>query len=167
MLHRRVKIGLFIVLVIIFIVVLLSLALSNSTELEEFIAQSIIKENLAETKGSASLTGSIVARLSNVRIYEGPRTPLRVWKYTGNDLTKDKTEIFRIAIGEDRSKWPPYVFEFDIKRTTPLLATARILTVYDRGITPTSRGGHADTWTLVNILGNWLIVRKGSEVYWD
>jgi hypothetical protein len=167
MLRRRVKIGFLSVLTILFLTILVSLVLSNNIKLEEFVAQSIIDENVAEVDDPTSLTGSVIVHLSNAVVYEGPSIPLRTWKYMQTNLVEENTAIYQTATGPDRSKWPPLTFEFDVKYFTPLFARIRIFTLYDQGITPTSRGGHADTWTLVNVLGNWLIVNKQSGEYWD
>ena len=141
--------------------------LSNDIKLEEYVAQSIIQENVAEINDPSSVTGSVIVRLSNAVVYEGPSIPLRAWRYVQNNLVEEDTAIYQFATGPERTKWPPLTFEFDVRYITPLIARVRLFTLYDRGILPTSRGGHADTWILVNLLGNWLIVNKQSGEYWD
>jgi hypothetical protein len=167
MLRRRIKIGFLSALAILFSVVLLSLILSNDAKLDEFITNALIRENVTGVNDPAALFQSVIIRLSNVKAYEGPRTALKAWRYTSDGLTSEDSEIFLIATGTDRSHWPPYTIEFDVKYMTPLIAIVQIATLYDQGILPTSRGGHADTWVLVNFLGNWLIVDKRSGEYWD
>jgi hypothetical protein len=167
MFRRRLVIGLLWALTIFVLVISLSLALSSDAKLEEYVAQSIIQENVAEQNDPTSLTGSVIVRLSNVVVYEGPSIPLRAWQYVHDNLVAEDTEIYQIAAGSERSKWPPLTFEFDVRYYTPLVARIRLFTLYNQGILPTSRGGHADTWTLVNVLGNWLIVNKQSGEYWD
>ena len=167
MLRHRIKIGFLSALVILLLVVLLSLLLSNDAKLEEYIANALIRENVTGVNDPGTLVQSVIVRLSNVNAYEGARIPLRAWRYTSDGLVSEDSGIFLIATGVDRSQWPPYTIEFDIKYMTPLIATVQIATLYDQGIFPTSRGGHADTWIVVNFLGNWLIVDKRSGEYWD
>ena len=167
MFRRRLVIGVFWVLAIFVLVILLSLALSNDARLAEYVAQSIIQENAAEQNDPTPLTGSVIVRLSNAVVYEGPSIPLRAWQYVHDNLVAEGTEIYRIATGSERSKWPPLTFEYDVQYYTSLVARVRLFTLYNKGILPTSRGGHADTGTLVNVLGNWLIASKQSGEYWD
>ena len=77
MFRRRLVIGVFWVLAIFVLVILLSLALSNDARLAEYVAQSIIQENAAEQNDPTPLTGSVIVRLSNAVVYEGPSIPLR------------------------------------------------------------------------------------------
>jgi len=143
--------------------VILSSALGNDTNLEVFIAQSIISEKLKE--GHRSLEGCIVAHLPNVE--KGPASPLKVWKCTQGNLVDSTIGDYERAVGQDRSQWPPSTFLFKIKSVTPISAIVEVDSLYNMGIAPTSRGGNAQEWTLEMTSGSWAVTGKKTTLFWD
>lgn len=155
--------GLISTLTFFVIVMILGSALGNDMKLETFIAQSIISEKSKE--GHRSLEGCIVANLPNVE--KGPASPLKVWKYTQGNLVDSTIEDYERAVGKDRSRWPPSTFLFKIKSVTPDSATVEFDTLYNMGISPTSRGGNTQEWTLEMRSGNWVVTGKRTTLFWD
>jgi hypothetical protein len=144
-------------------IMILGSALGNDVKLETLIAQSILNEKSKE--GHRSLEGCVVGYLSNAE--KGPASPLKVWKYTQGNLVDSTMEDYERAVGKDRSQWPPSTFLFKIKSVTPVSATVEVETLYNMGITPTSRGGNAQEWTLEMKSGGWVVTGKRTILFWD
>lgn len=168
MVRKRLTTAFIIICMVLFIVVFVSLALSSTAQLEEFIAQSVVNDQWEQTTyGYLSPEGSIVAHVLNLWSYEGPRTPFRAWRVEQGRLTEKKPEVFLEATGNDRSRWPPFTFYYDIEYMTPLVAKVEVATLYNRGIILDSRGGYAQTWTAICILGRWTVISKQIDSFWD
>ena len=136
----------------------------DDAKLETFIAQSIFNDHVKEPR-DRSFEGCIVVHLPNVE--KGPASPIKVWKYMQGNLVDAPVEDYEKAVGKDRSQWPPFAFLFKIKSATPTSATVEVDTLYNMGISPSSRGGNAQQWTLETTSGNWLVIDKRTTLFWD
>ena len=155
--------GLVSTLAFLVIIIFLGSALGNDVKLETFIARSIISEKSKE--GHRFLEGCVVVHLPNVE--KGPASPLKVWKYTQGSLVDSTIEDYEKTVGKDRSQWPPSTFLFKIKSVNPVSATVEVETLYNMGISPTSRGGNAQEWTLERRSGSWEVTAKRTTLFWD
>lgn len=132
-----------------------------SSELEEFMAQAIIGDNL-------SPEGVYVAHVVFPSAPDEPISPLRIWKYEQGQLVDGDRDALMLAITSDQpSDWPPSVFLFEFTSVKPDSAEVDVHTLYSMGLFPGSRGGNAALWQLAKQDGQWTVVSAEVYLCWD
>jgi hypothetical protein len=133
-----------------------------AAELEAYVIQAIIDGFVSPETQEAVVAYRGRSEKSN------PAASLqRVWRYSQGELVAGDHQTLRSALGDDRSKWPALTFVVTIEIIKPEQATLSIETFYDRGLSETSRGGHAQKWKLEKQAGAWSVVEKQITRFWD
>jgi hypothetical protein len=140
----------------------------SSSELEVFVAQAILDEQLDQAaRGYRSPEGAIVALVATTETHGEPFSPKRVWRYSQGELKDEDPDTLDKALGDDRSEWPSFTFIFAFESVTSRRATIDVHTFYDMGITEYSRGGNAQKWELNTQSGMWVVSKKEPYMFWD
>ncbi|HXU33498.1 MAG TPA: hypothetical protein VN851_23260 [Thermoanaerobaculia bacterium] len=110
-----------------------------------------------------STEGTVLAR------FERPehKKLLRVWVAEKGTLRAGSTQDLDRAYSSDRSQWPPYTILFTITPVSPNRLTLDVHTRFDMGLTPESRGGSEETWTLTKKGGRWSVTNRETTMNID
>jgi hypothetical protein len=143
--------------------------LDVSPELERFVAQAIIDDQLEQAaSGYRSPEGAIVARVVTTTITSTAQlSVLQVWQFQQGQLVTGDTDSFFKALRGNRSDWPSFTYYFAFDFVTADEASVDVNTMYNMGLTTNSRGGNAQKWILEKHANIWSVRTKHPYMYWD
>ncbi len=140
-----------------------------SPDLERFVAQIIIDDQLAQAaSGYRSPEGALVARVVTTTIAAtDPLSVLQVWRYQQGQLIAEDTDSFFKALRGNRSDWPSFTYYFAFDSVTVDEASVDVITMYNMGLMPDSRGGNAQKWTFEKQANTWSVSTRQPYSFWD
>lgn len=130
-------------------------------------AESVARTILREEAGTAAPEGVVVAACARFDPKGEPRPPFRVWRQEGGRLAEAGSGVLDVALGPDRSLWPPVTYVFSVEPGPGGGLLVNVVTHYRRGIAENSRGGNAQRWTLVRRGDGWEVTEKARTFSWD
>jgi len=110
-------------------------------------------------------SGSVVSHLTDV--HKDSKEAIKIWIIQDGKAVPGNIQDLQQAFGSNRSLWPPKNHLFSVESNTQYEALIRVQTHYDKGISPKSRGGYEEVWTLIKDLNGWEILEKKIVVMWD